>query len=93
MKTTKERNSAGRVWSILPSRTLTVSALVVRVLRSMESPVSVSMMISLNWIKEQFGEIPQGVDYSKHILEVLSDIQAESGVYFQSRQNLNRDTR
>ena len=47
----------------------------------------------INWIKEQFGEIPQGVDYSKHILEVLSDIQAESGVYFQSRQNLNRDIR
>ena len=47
----------------------------------------------MNWIKEQFGEIPQGVDYSKHILEVLSDIQAENGVYFQSRQNLNRDIR
>lgn len=47
----------------------------------------------MNWIKEQFGEIPQGMDYSKHILEVLSDIQAESGVYFQSRQNLNRDIR
>ena len=47
----------------------------------------------LNWIREQFGEIPQGVDYSKHILEVLADIQAENGVYFQSRQNLNRDIR
>ena len=32
-----------------------------------------------NWIREQFGEIPQGVDYSKHILEVLADIQAENG--------------
>ena len=32
----------------------------------------------MNWIKEQFGEIPQGVDYSKHILEVLNDIQAEN---------------
>lgn len=47
----------------------------------------------MNWIKEQFGEIPQGVDYSKHILEVLSDIQSENGVYFQSRQGLNRDIR
>lgn len=47
----------------------------------------------MNWIREQFGEIPQGVDYSKHILEVLADIQAENGVYFQSRQNLNRDIR
>ena len=47
----------------------------------------------LNWIREQFGELPQGVDYSKHILEVLNDIQAENGVYFQSRQALNRDIR
>lgn len=46
-----------------------------------------------NWIKEKFGEIPQGVDYSKHILEVLFDIQNESGTYFQSRQNINRDIR
>lgn len=47
----------------------------------------------MNWIQEQFGEIPKGVDYSKHILEVLSDIQAENGVYFRSRQDLNRDIR
>lgn len=47
----------------------------------------------MNWIQQQFGEIPQGVDYSKHILEVLNDIQAENGVYFQSRQNINRDIR
>ena len=46
-----------------------------------------------NTIIEWFGELPQGVDYSKHILEVLSDIQAENGVYFQSRQNINRDIR
>ncbi len=43
------------------------------------------------WIQEQFGEIPQGVDYSKHILEVLADIQSEKGTYFTSRQNINRD--
>lgn len=47
----------------------------------------------VNWIRDQFGEIPQGVDYSRHILEVLHDIQAENGVYFQSRQNINRDIR
>ncbi len=47
----------------------------------------------MNWIQEQFGEIPKGVDYSRHILEVLSDIQADNGVYFQSRQTLNRDIR
>lgn len=44
-----------------------------------------------NWIAEQFGEIPPGVDYSKHILEVLADIQSENGVYYQNRQDINRD--
>ncbi len=47
----------------------------------------------LNWIKQQFGEIPEGVDYSQNILQVLSDIQAENGDYFQRRQELNRDIR
>ena len=45
----------------------------------------------INWIQEQFGEIPQGVDYEKHILEVLHDIQAESGKYYQSRRQINSD--
>lgn len=47
----------------------------------------------LNWIKEQFGEIPEGVDYTQNILQVLNDIQADNGVYFQSRQDINRDLR
>ena len=48
----------------------------------------------LNWIKEKFGEIPSGVNYDqKNILKVLADIQAENGVYFQTRQDLNRDAR
>lgn len=47
----------------------------------------------LNWIKEQFGEIPSGVNYQQNILQVLSDIQSENGDYFQTRQNLNRDIR
>jgi DNA repair exonuclease SbcCD ATPase subunit len=47
----------------------------------------------LNWIKEQFGEIPPGVDYDQNILKVLSDIQSENGSYFQRRQDLNRDAR
>lgn len=47
----------------------------------------------LNWIKEKFGEIPQGVNYDQNILKVLNDIQAENGVYFQTRQDLNRDAR
>ncbi|MCM1525160.1 MAG: AAA family ATPase [Ruminococcus sp.] len=47
----------------------------------------------LNWIKEQFGEIPQDIDYSQNILQVLSDIQSENGYYFKKRQDINRDIR
>jgi len=47
----------------------------------------------LNWIMEKFGEIPQGVDYSQNILQVLFDIQRDSGEYFQRRQEINRDIR
>lgn len=47
----------------------------------------------LNWIKEKFGEIPDGVDYTQNILQVLNDIQAENGSYFQLRQDVNRDVR
>lgn len=47
----------------------------------------------LNWIKEKFGEIPQGVDYQQNILQILNDIQSEKGVYFQTRQDVNRAIR
>lgn len=47
----------------------------------------------MNWIKEQFGEIPQGVNYEQNILQILNDIQSENGVYFQSRQDINREIR
>ena len=47
----------------------------------------------INWIKEQFGEIPEGVDYSQNILQVLEDIQSEDGIYYKTRQNINRDIR
>ena len=47
----------------------------------------------LNTIKEWFGEIPQGVDYQKHILEVLKQIAAEDGFYFTQRQEVNRKIR
>ena len=47
----------------------------------------------LNWIKEQFGEIPEGVNYEQNILQVLNDIQAEDSVYYKERQNVNRDIR
>ncbi|RTL04680.1 hypothetical protein EKK58_10240 [Candidatus Dependentiae bacterium] len=44
----------------------------------------------LNWIKEQFGEIPQGVNYQQNILNVLNDIQHKEGFYFKKREELNR---
>lgn len=47
----------------------------------------------LNWIREQFGEIPNGVDYSQNILQVLNDIQSDKGAYFLSRQDINREMR
>lgn len=47
----------------------------------------------LNWIREKFGEIPSGVNYEQNILQVLNDIQAESGDYFKERQDINRDLR
>lgn len=47
----------------------------------------------LSWIKEQFGEIPSGVDYQQNILQVLSDIQSEHGDYFTERQDIQREMR
>ncbi len=47
----------------------------------------------LNWIREKFGEIPEGVDYAQNILQVLFDIQSENGPYFMRRQDINRDIR
>ena len=47
----------------------------------------------LNWIREQFGEIPTGVNYEQNILQVLNDIQSENGDYFKKRQDINRDVR
>lgn len=47
----------------------------------------------LNWIKEQFGEIPSGIDYEQNILQILNDIQAENSPYYKARQDINRDIR
>ena len=33
------------------------------------------------------------MDYTQNILQVLNDIQADNGAYFQSRQDINRDLR
>ena len=46
-----------------------------------------------NWIIEKFGELPPAIDYKKNILDVLNDIQSETGFYFTKRQDLNRDIR
>lgn len=47
----------------------------------------------LNWIKDQFGEIPPDINFNQNILQVLNDIQAENGYYFQKRQDINREIR
>lgn len=47
----------------------------------------------LNWIIEQFGELPKGINYEQNILQVLNDIQSEKGEYFRRRQDINRDIR
>lgn len=47
----------------------------------------------LNWIKEQFGEIPEGINYEQNILQILNDIQADDSPYFKARQDVNRDIR
>ena len=47
----------------------------------------------LNWIKEQFGEIVPEINYEQNILKVLSDIQADEGYYYRTRQDINREAR
>lgn len=47
----------------------------------------------LNWIQEQFGEIPPDVNYEQNILRVLWEIQSDEGYYFMKRQDLNREAR
>lgn len=52
-------------------------------------------LIDYSWdmgtIESWFGEIPKGVDYSQNILSVLEQIQAEKGVYYQTRQQINSE--
>lgn len=47
----------------------------------------------LSYINEQFGEIPDWINYEQNILQVLNDMQSENGEWFKERQNLNRDIR
>lgn len=47
----------------------------------------------LNWIREQFGEIPVGINYEQNILQVLNDIQSEESPYYLERQEIQRKIR
>lgn len=47
----------------------------------------------LNKIEKWFGEVPPAVDYSKTIIEVLAQIAAEDGFYYQQRAKINREIR
>jgi len=44
----------------------------------------------IDWIRQQFGELPGNVDYSQHILQVLEDIQSKKGDYWLRREDANR---
>lgn len=52
-------------------------------------------LIDYSWdmstVEKWFGEIPKGVDYSQPILSVLHQVQAENGVYYQTRQQINSE--
>lgn len=52
-------------------------------------------LIDYKWdmdtIQEWFGEIPKGVDWHQNILSVLNQIQADNGVYYLTRQQINSD--
>lgn len=45
----------------------------------------------LETIRGWFGELPKGVDWHQNILQVLYQIQAENGVYYQTRQQINSE--
>lgn len=45
------------------------------------------------YIAEKFGEIPSWVNYDNSILEILNQIQAKEGQYYQTREDINRQIR
>lgn len=47
----------------------------------------------MNYIRNNFGEIPDWINYDQNILQVLSDMQSENGQWFRNRQDVNRDIR
>lgn len=45
------------------------------------------------FIQEKFEEIPSWVNYDNSILEILNQIQSKEGMYYQNREEINRDAR
>lgn len=45
------------------------------------------------FIKEHFGEAPSWVDYNNSILEILNHLQSKEGLYYQTREDVNRQIR
>lgn len=45
------------------------------------------------FIQEKFGEIPNWVNYDNSILEILNQIQSKEGMYYQKREEINRNAR
>ena len=45
------------------------------------------------FIKENFGEAPSWVDYNESILEILNRLQSKEGLYYQTREDVNRQIR
>ena len=45
------------------------------------------------YIAEKFGEIPSWVNYDDSIIEILNQIQAKEGQYYQTREDINRQIR
>ena len=43
-----------------------------------------------DFINEKFGEVPSWVDYDESILEILNQLQAKEGQYYQTREEINR---
>lgn len=42
------------------------------------------------FINEKFGEVPSWVNYDESILEILNQLQAKEGQYYQTREEVNR---
>lgn len=45
------------------------------------------------FVEEKFGEAPSWVDYNESILEILNRLQSKEGLYYQTREDVNRQIR